>query len=76
MKIFSPFWQFLGVSRERKERNSSLRSMEIGCLEFVEARFKVHLLDECYAWVPTTHNLVEDFLFGEEKLVREALHSL
>ena len=65
----------MGVSREKKERNSSfsLRSTEIGWSESVESRFKVHLLDEGYAWVPTTRSFIEDFGFGEEKLVREAL---
>ena len=68
----------MGVSRERNERNSSfsLRSTEIGWSKSVELRFKVHLLDEGYAWVPTTLNFVEDFVFGEEKLMREALPSL
>ena len=47
--------------------------MEIGWSESVELRFKVHLLDEGYAWVPTTCNFVKDFVFREEKLVREAL---
>ena len=80
IKIFSPFWQFsaVGVSSKRNERNSSfsLRSTEIGWSESVEPRFKGHLLDEGYVWVSTTHNFVEDFEFGEEKLVRETLHSL
>ena len=79
MTFFSPFWQFsaAGVSRERKERNSSsLRSTEIGWSESVEPRFKVHLLDEGNTWVPTTCNFVKDFVFGEEKLVKEALPSL
>ena len=44
--------------------------------ESIEPRFKIHLLDESYAWVPTTHSFTEDFGFGEEKLVREALPSL
>ena len=59
-------------------RNSSfsLRVMEIGWSESVEPIFKVHLLNEGYAWVPTTHNFVEDFVFGEEKLEREAPPSL
>ena len=47
--------------------------MEIEWLESVEPRFKVHLLDEGYAWVPITHNFVEDFVFGEEKLERDTL---
>ena len=64
--------------KERKERNSffSLRSTEIGWSEFVEPRFKVHILDEGYTWVPTTRNFVEDFLFGEEELERKASPSL
>ena len=66
------------MSRERNEINSSfsLRSTEIELSESVKPRFKVHLLDEGYAWVPTTLNFVEDFLFGEEKLERETLTSL
>ena len=40
----------------------------VGWSESVEPRFKVHLLDEGYVWVPTTHNFVEDFVFGEKKL--------
>ena len=64
---FGRFGQWVWV-RERKERKSSfsLRFTEIGWLEFVEQRFNVHLLDEGYAWVSTTHNFVEDFVFGEE----------
>ena len=73
------FWRGTdsGLSRERREKIStfSLRSMEIGWSEFVEPRFKVHLLDEGYAWVPTTHSFIKDFGFGEENLVREALPS-
>ena len=53
----------------------SLGSMKIGLSKFVESRFKVHLLDEGYAWVPTTSNFVEDFVFGEEKLEKETLTS-
>ena len=66
------------MSRERNERNFSfsLRSTEIGWSESVEPRFKVHLLHEGYAWVLTTHSFTEDFGFGEENLVREALPSL
>ena len=66
------------MSRERNEINSSfsLRSTEIELSESVKPRFKVHLLDEGYEWVPTTLNFVEDFLFGEEKLERETLTSL
>ena len=65
----------MGVSRERREKIStfSLRSTEIGWSESVEPRFKVHLLDEGYAWVPTTRGFTEDFGFGEENLVRVAL---
>ena len=65
----------MGGVRKRNERNSSfsLRFTEIGWSESVEPRFKVHLLDEGYAWVPTTSSFTEDFRFGEEKLVREAL---
>ena len=78
--IFSLFfWQNRQwVSRERDERNFSfsLRSMEIRWSESVEPRFKVHLLDEGYAWVPTTCSFTEDFGFGEENLVRKALPSL
>ena len=44
----------------------------MGWSESVEPRFKVHLLDEGYTWVPTTHNFVKDFVFEEEKLEREA----
>ena len=50
--------------------------MEIGWSEFVKPRFKVHLLDEGYTWVPTTCSFTEDFGFGEENLVREDLPSL
>ena len=75
------FWRgkpVVGMSREREKRNFSfsLRSTEIGWSESVEQRFKVHLLDEGYAWVPTTRSFTEDFGFGEENLVREALPSL
>ena len=49
--------------------------MEIGWSESVETRFNVHLLDEGYAWVPTTRSFIKDFGFGEENLVREALLS-
>ena len=63
---------------ERGEKTSSfsLRSTKIGWSESIEPRFKVHLLDEGYAWVPTTRSFTEDFGFGEENLVREALPSL
>ena len=66
------------MSRERNEINSSfsLRSTEIEWSESVKPRFKVHLLDEGYAWVRTTLNFVKDFLFGEEKLEKETLTSL
>ena len=68
----------MDLSRERNKRNSSfsLLSTEIGWPESIEPRFKVHLLDEGYTWVPTTRNLVEDFVFGEEKLEIETLTSL
>ena len=68
----------VGVSRERDERNFffSLRSTEIGWSESIEPRFKVHLLEEGYVWVPTTCSFTKDFGFGEENLVREALPSL
>ena len=73
------FWRGTGsgLSRERREKISifSLRSMEIGWSESVEPRFKVHLLDEGYAWVPTTRSFIKDFGFEEENLVREALPS-
>ena len=64
--------------RERQERNFSfsLQSTEIGWSESVEPRFKVHLLDEGYAWVPITCSFTEDFGFREENLVREVLPSL
>ena len=45
-------------------------------VEIRRAKIKVHQLDEGYAWVPTTHSVTEDFGFGEEKLVREALPPL
>ena len=64
------------VRGERKKSSFSLRSTEIWWSEFVEPRFKVHLLDEGYAWVPTTRSFTEDFGFGEENLMREALPSL
>ena len=68
----------VGVSRERDERNFSfsLRFKEIGWSESVEPKFKVHLLDKGYAWIPTTCSFTEDFGHGEENLVREALPSL
>ena len=77
----SSFWRgkpAIGVSRERREKISifSLQFTEIGWSEFVEPRFKVHLLDEGYAWVPTTCSFIEDFGFIEENIVREALPSL
>ena len=42
--------------RERRERSSnfSLRSTEIGGLDFVGPRTKDHLLDKGYAWVSKT----------------------
>ena len=57
----------VGVSREREERNFSfsLRSTEIGWSKSIEPRFKVHLLDEGYVWVPTTCSFTGDFGFGE-----------
>ena len=68
----------VGGFREREKRNFSfsLQSTEIGWSESVKPRFKVHLLDEGYAWVPTTCSFTKDFGFGEENLVREALPSL
>ena len=77
---FSPFFlakSAVGVSRERDERNFSfsLRSTKIRWSESIEPRFKVHVLDESYGWVPTTCSFTEDFGFGEENLVREALPS-
>ena len=67
-----------GHESERGEKKSSfsLRSTKIGWSKSVEPRFKVYLLDEGYAWVRTTYSFTEDFGFGEEKLVREALPSL
>ena len=50
--------------------------MEIGWSESVEPRFKLHLLDESYAWVLTTHNFSKDFVRGEGELEREAPYSL
>ena len=66
------------MSRERNEINSSfsLRSTEIEWSESVKPRFKVHLLDEGYTWLPTPLNFVKDFLSGEEKLERETLTSI
>ena len=79
IRFYPHFWPFSdsGLSRGRNERNFSfsLQSTEIGWSKSVEPRFKVHLLDEGYAWVPTTRNFVEDFVFGEEKLERETLTS-
>ena len=69
---FSPI--FFGTDSERN--SFSLRSTEIGLLESVELRFKVYLLDKGYALVPTTRSFTEDFGFGGENLVREALPSL
>ena len=79
--IFSPIFLAIPVVAcvgERNERNFSvsLRSTNIGWSKSVEPRFKVHLLNEGYAWVPTTRSFIEDFGFGEENLVREALPSL
>ena len=67
---FSPIFlakPAVGVSIKREKRNFSfsLRSTEIRWSESVEARFKVHLLDEGYVWVPTTCSFTEDFRFGE-----------
>ena len=61
---------------KKKSSSFSLQSTEIGWSESVEPRFKVHLLNEGYTWVRITRNFVEDFVFGEEKLEREALTSL
>ena len=80
MTYFLPFLAkpAVGLSWREREKIStfSLRSTEIGWSESVESRFKVHLLDESYAWVLTTRSFTEDFGFGEENLVREALPSL
>ena len=75
------FWRGNGSGRERmrgeeKTSSFSLRSIEIGWLESVQPKFKVHLLNEGYAWVSTTSSFTEDFGFGEENLAREALPSL
>ena len=77
-KIFHFIFPAAAEMREEGERSSSfsLRSTEIGWSESVKPRFKVYLLDEGYAWVSTTCNFVEDFMFGEEKLEREAPPSL
>ena len=79
-QIFLPILGNYDSGRERvrgeKSYSFSLRSMEIRWSESVEPRFKVHLLDEGYVWIPTTRNFTEDFGFGEEKPLREAIHSL
>ena len=53
-----------------KFQNFSLRSTEIGWLEFVEPKMKVHLLEEGYAWIPKTRNFVENSSekFGKSKV--------
>ena len=77
-KIFHFIFPTATKMREGGERSSSfsLRSTEIEWSESVKPRFKVYLLDEGYAWVSTTRNFVEYFMFGEEKLEREAPPSL
>ena len=64
-----------GCERGVKSSSFSLLSTEIRWSESVEPRFKVHLLDEGYAWESTTRSFTEDFGFGEEKLMRETLPS-
>ena len=51
--FFLPILGNYGSESERGEKSSSfsLRSTEIWWSEFVDPRFKVHLLDEGYAWV-------------------------
>ena len=63
---------------EIEGENLHLLSMIYGdrVVGIVEPRFKVHLLNEGYVWVPTTCSFTKDFGFGVEKLVREALPSL
>ena len=56
-----------------KTSSFSLRSTKIGWSESVEPRFKIHLLDEGYMWVPTTRSFIEDFRL--ENLVREVIPS-
>ena len=58
----SPFFgQYVGErKREERDSNFSLRSTEIGWLEFIGPRTKVHLLDEGYAWVPKRRNFTKD----------------
>ena len=52
-------------------QNLSLLSTEIGWLEFVGPRKKVHLLDESYTWVPKPRDFAEDSSkeFGKSKVL-------
>ena len=51
-------------------QNFSLRSTEIGWLEFVGPRTKVHLLDESYACVPKSQDFTKYLSeeFGKSKV--------
>ena len=60
-------FSFLLFEREREKKGEevsfqkfSLRSLEIGWLEFIGPRTKVHLLNESYAWVPKSRDFFED----------------
>ena len=74
------FWRGNGSGREgvRGERKllPSLYDLQRLGSRNLSSQFKVHLLDEGYAWVPTTRSFTEDFWFGEENIMREALLSL
>ena len=55
------------LEKEGESSNFSLRSIEIGWLEFIGQRKKVHLLNERYAWVSKTRDFTEDLSKEFEK---------
>ena len=64
--------------REKKReevsfQNFSLRSTEIGWLELIEVRTKVHLLDKGSVWVPKTQDFIKD---SSEKFKKSKVSSL
>ena len=75
------FLVFLLREKERRGREHptfSILSSEFRRSKFVERRVKVHLLDECYVWVPKKKGFTKDpkekFLGNQRFWAKEASH--
>ena len=77
-EILSPiFGSGCELERERRETPHSLNDIwKLGGRSPSSQDLKFIYSKGGYAWVPTTSNFFEDFVFGEEKLERETLTSL